>query len=87
MPATEPATPQNPAQLRRLLQESKSADPAAWEAARKLVHRSRLEHTLARLVERIQHSPLPGTLRDGLVAGLGMKPPQRRGKIRPGSKN
>ena len=70
MPATGPAAPQNPAQLRRFLQESKSADPAAWESARKLVHRSRLEHTLARLVERIQHSPLPGTLRDGLVAGL-----------------
>ncbi|MYG40531.1 MAG: hypothetical protein F4201_06945 [Nitrospira sp. SB0677_bin_15] len=69
-PAVEPAAPQNPAQLRRLIQESKSADPAAWESARKLVHRSRLEHTLARLVERIQHSPLPGTLRDGLVAGL-----------------
>ena len=70
MPAAEPATPQDPAQLRRFLQESKSADPAAWESARKLVHRSRLEHTLARLVERIQHSPLPGTLRDGLVAIL-----------------
>ncbi|MYH03215.1 MAG: hypothetical protein F4142_11790 [Nitrospira sp. SB0675_bin_23] len=69
-PAAEPAAPQNPAQLRRFLQESKSADPDAWESARKLVHRSRLEHTLARLVERIQHSPLPGTLRDGLVAGL-----------------
>ncbi len=74
MPATEPATPQNPAQLRRLLQESKSADPVAWESARKLVHRSRLSHTLARLAERIQHSPLPGTLRDGLVASLGMAP-------------
>ena len=70
MPATGPATPQDPAQLRRFLRESKSADPVAWESARKLVHRSRLEHTLARLVERIQHSPLPGTLRDGLVAGL-----------------
>ena len=70
MPATGPATPQNPDQLRRLLKESKSADPVAWESARKLVHRSRLEHTLGRLVERIQHSPLPGTLRDGLVAGL-----------------
>lgn len=70
MPVAEPATPQNSDQLRRLLKESKSADPAAWESARKLVHRSRLEHTLARLVERIQHSPLPGTLRDGLVAGL-----------------
>lgn len=69
-PAAEPVAPQNPAQLRRFLQESKSADPAAWESARKLVHRSKLEHTLARLVERIQHSPLPGTLRDGLVAGL-----------------
>ena len=74
MPATEPATPQNPAQLRRLLQESKSADPAAWESARKLVHRSRLPHTLARLVDCIQNSPLPGTLRDGLVASLEMKP-------------
>ena len=73
MPATEPAAPQDPAQLRRLLQESKSADPAAWEAARKLVHRSRLADTLVRLAERIQHSPLPGTLRDGLVAGLGKK--------------
>ncbi len=70
MPAAEPAAPQNPAQFRRLLQESKSADPAAWESARKLVHRSRLAHTLDRLVERIQRSPLPGTLRDGLVAGL-----------------
>ncbi|MYC26822.1 MAG: hypothetical protein F4X63_02325 [Nitrospira sp. SB0662_bin_26] len=70
MPAAEPVAPQNPAQLRRFLQESKSADPAAWESARKLVHRTRLEHTLARLVERIQHSTLPGTLRDGLVAGL-----------------
>ena len=69
MPA-DPVAPQNPTQLRRLLQESKSADPAAWESARKLAHRSKLEHTLARLVERIQHSPLPGTLRDGLVAGL-----------------
>ncbi len=69
-PATEPAVPQSPAQLRRFLQESKSADPAAWESARKLVHRSKLAHTLARLVERIQQSPLPGTLRDGLVAGL-----------------
>lgn len=74
MPAAAPATPQNPAQLRRLLQESKSADPVAWESARKLVHRSRLTHTLARLVERIQGSPLPGTLRDGLVTGLGMNP-------------
>ena len=74
MPATEPATPQSPAQLRRLLQESKSADPAAWESARKLVHRSRLSHTLARLVDCIQNSPLPGTLRDGLVASLEMKP-------------
>ncbi|MYJ54448.1 MAG: hypothetical protein F4090_06045 [Nitrospira sp. SB0672_bin_25] len=70
MPAAEPVAPQNPAQLRRFLQESKSADPAAWESARKLVHRTKLEHTLARLVERIQHSTLPGTLRDGLVAGL-----------------
>lgn len=70
MPATEPAAPQDPSHFRRLLQESKSADPAAWESARKLVHRSRLEHTLARLVERIQCSPLPGTLRDRLVAGL-----------------
>ena len=70
MPAAKPAGPQDPAQFRRLLQESKSADPAAWESARKLVHRSRLEHTLARLVERIRHSPLPGTLRDGLVAVL-----------------
>lgn len=70
MPAAEPATPQDPAQLRRFLQESKSADPAAWESTRKLAHRSRLEHTLARLVERIQRSPLPGTLRDGLVAVL-----------------
>lgn len=69
-PAAEAVAPQNPAQLRRFLQESKSADPAAWEAARKLVHRSKLEHTLVRLVERIQRSPLPGTLRDGLVAGL-----------------
>lgn len=74
MPTTEPATPQNPAQLRRLLQESKSTDPGAWDAARKLVHRSRLEHTLTRLVERIQHSRLPDKLRDELVAGLGMKP-------------
>ena len=73
MPASsdDPATPQNPAQLRRLLKESKSAHPVAWEYARKLVHRSRLAHTLDRLVERIQHSPLPGTLREGLVAGLG----------------
>ena len=71
---TTSATPQNPAQLRRLLKESKSADPGAWEYARKLVHRSLLAHTLARLVERIQHSPLPGTLREGLVAGLGMNP-------------
>ena len=70
MPAAESATPQDPAQLRRFLQESKSADPATWESARKLVHRSRLEHTLARLVERIQHSTMPGTLRDGLIASL-----------------
>ena len=70
MPADEPAAPQDPAHFRRLLQESKSADPAAWESAKKLAHRSRLEHTLARLVERIRHSPLPGTLRDGLVAVL-----------------
>ena len=70
MSATGPATPQDPAQLRRFLQESKSADHAAWESARKLTHRSKLEHTLARLVERIQHSPLPGTLRDELVAVL-----------------
>ena len=76
MPASsdDPATPQNPAQLRRLLKESKSANPVAWESARKLVHRSRLAHTLDRLVERIQHSPLPGTLREGLVAGLGTTP-------------
>ena len=76
MPASsdDPATPQNPAQLRRLLKESKSANPVAWEYARKLVHPSRLAHTLDRLVERIQHSPLPGTLREGLVAGLGTNP-------------
>lgn len=79
MPADAPATPQNPAQLRRLLQESKSTDAVAWESARKLVHRSRLEHTLARLVDCIQNSPLPGTLRDGLVAGLGMKPGSTEG--------
>ncbi|MCY3728794.1 MAG: hypothetical protein OXF97_07365 [Nitrospira sp.] len=71
MPATGPATPQNPDQLRRLLKESKTVDPVAWESARKLVHRSRLTHTLDRLVERILHSPLPSTLREGLVAGLG----------------
>ncbi len=70
MPAAASATPQDPAQLRRLLKESKSSDPVAWESARKLVHRSRLTHTLDRLVERIRQSPLPGTLQDGLVAGL-----------------
>lgn len=74
MPATAPATPQNPAQLRRLLKESKSAHPVAWESARKLVHRSRLAHTLDELVERIRRSPLPSTLREGLVAGLGTTP-------------
>ena len=81
MPASsdDPATPQNPAQLRRLLKESKSANPVAWESARKLVHRSRLAHTLDRLVERIQHSPLPGTLREGLVAGLGTYPASASG--------
>ena len=82
MPAAEPATPQDPAQLRRSLQESKSADPAAWESARKLVHRSRLEHTLARLVERIQQSPLPGTLRDGLIAGLNPASAEEVGRMR-----
>ena len=79
MPGTAPATPQTPAQLRRRLQESKSADPVAWEAARKLVHRSRLAHTLDRLVERIRHSPLPGTLQEGLVAGLGTNPASAEG--------
>ena len=74
MPATDPATPQNPAQLRRLLKESKYANPVAWESARKLVHRSQLAHTLDQLVECIQRSPLPGTLREGLVAGLGTAP-------------
>lgn len=82
MPATGQATPQNPAQLRRLLKESKSADPVAWESARKLVHRSRLAHTLDQLVERIQCSPLPNTLREGLVAGLG-KTPALAGRIDP----
>lgn len=74
MPAADPATPQNPAQLRRLLKESKSADPVAWESTRKLVHHPQLAHTLDRLTERIQRSPLPGALRDGLAAGLGMNP-------------
>lgn len=82
MPAADPATPQNPAQLRRFLRESKSANPGAWESARKLVHRSRLEHTLARLVERIQQSPLPGTLRDGLVAGLNPASPKGIDQVR-----
>ena len=74
MPATAPATPQNPAQLRRLLRESKYTNPVAWESARKLVHRSQLAHTLDQLVERIRRSPLPSTLREGLVAGLGTTP-------------
>ena len=84
MPASsdDPATPQDPAQLRRLLKESKTADPGAWESAQKLVHRSRLAHTLERLVERIQRSPLPSTLREGLVAGLGT-PPASAGGIDP----
>ena len=74
-----PATPQNPAQLRQLLKESKSANPVAWESARKLVHRSRLAHTLDRLMERIQQSPLPRTLQEGLVAGLGTTPASAEG--------
>jgi len=67
-----PATPQTPAQLRRLLKESKDANPVAWASARKLVHRSQLAYTLDRLVERIQHGPLPGTLREQLVSSLGV---------------
>ena len=74
-----PATPQNPAQLRQLLKESKSANPAEWESARKLIHRSRLAHTLDRLMERIQQSPLPRTLQEGLVAGLGTTPASAEG--------
>lgn len=79
MPATAPTTPQTPAQLRRLLKDSKDANPVAWESARKLVHRSRLAHTLDRLVARIQRSPLPGTLRDGLITGLGKNPVSANG--------
>lgn len=74
MPATGSATPQNPDQLRRLLKECKYADPVAWESSRQLVHRSRLSYTLDRLVERIRYSPLPSTLREALVAGLGTTP-------------
>ena len=73
MPASSdaPETPQNAAQLRRLLKESKHANPVAWECTGKLVHRSQLAHTMARLMERVRHSQLPGTLQEELLAGLG----------------
>ncbi len=78
-----PAPPQTPEHLRRLLKESKYADPVAWESARKLVHRSRLSHTLDRLVECIRHSPLPDMLREKLIAGLGTSPASAGGGIDP----
>ena len=74
MPASTPETPQTPVQLRNLLKKSKYANPVAWEGARKLVHRSQLARTLVRLIERIRHSQLPDTLRDGLLASLGAAP-------------
>ena len=76
MPASSdtPETPQNSAQLRTLLKETKYANPVAWERARKLVHPSQLAHTLGRLMERIQHSPLPSTLQEGLAASLTTNP-------------
>ncbi|MEW6542666.1 MAG: hypothetical protein AB1411_03550 [Nitrospirota bacterium] len=62
--------PQLLAEFRAKLAQARDADPAAWEASRRLVSQPMVQATLTRLAEAVRTSSLAAPLRDALLQGL-----------------
>ena len=57
-------------QFKEQLKQAREANEAAWAFSRTLVTQSSLATTLRKLVEAIEHSSVPGPLREALIVSL-----------------